>query len=78
MHVLTAAMLGIDTWERGAMAESRGPSWWDKEVIALIAIWEDARVQQELDGAVRNKAVFEKISRKMTGMDYMQCRLEAV
>lgn len=61
------------------MAErSRGASWSDEEVLALISIWGDARVQQELDGAVRNKAVFEKISRKMTEMgfvrDWKQCR----
>ena len=57
---------------------SRGASWSDEEVLALISVWGDARVQQELDGAVRNKAVFEKISRKMTELgfvcDWKQCR----
>ena len=59
-------------------ASCRGLSWSDEEVKALISIWGDGKVQEELDGAVRNKSVFEKISRKMIEMgftrDWKQCR----
>lgn len=36
------------------MAEAlrnRGTTWMDKEVKALLAIWEDSKIQEELDGA---------------------------
>ena len=38
---------------------SRGIAWSNNEVKALIAIWSDDKIQEQLDGAVRNKAVFE-------------------
>ena len=57
---------------------TRGASWSDEEVLTLIGIWGDAKVQQELDGAVRNKTVFVKISRKMLEAgftrNWKQCR----
>ena len=31
----------------------------------LIGFWGDSRIQAELDAAVRNKAIYEKIGRKM-------------
>ena len=34
--------------------------WSDEKTKALIAVWGDAKIQAELDGAVRNKAVYEK------------------
>ncbi len=34
---------------------SRGAVWSDKEVKALIEIWGESDIQEELDGAVRNK-----------------------
>ena len=47
---------------------SRGIAWSNKEVKALIAIWSDDKIQEQLDGTVRNKAVFEKIAGKMVEM----------
>lgn len=44
---------------------NRGNVWGDKEVKALTAIWGENDVQEELDGAVRNKTVFQNISKKM-------------
>ena len=41
---------------------NRGTVWTDKEVRALIAIWGDSTTQEELDGAVRNKAVYQRIA----------------
>ena len=52
------------------VASSRGATWLDEEVLALVSIWGDEKVQEELDGAVRNKAVFEKIVRKMAEMGF--------
>ena len=45
------------------MAEAlinRGTTWTDKEVKALLAIWGDSKIQEELDGAVRNQVVLHK------------------
>ena len=40
-------------------AAANTPSWSDYEVRTLIAIWGEDRIQ-ELDGAVRNQAIFAK------------------
>ena len=59
---------------------SHGFSWSNEEVKALIAIWGEDKVQDELDGAVRNKVVFATISRKMKYLgydrDWQQCRVK--
>ena len=39
-------------------ATSGGSTWSNAEVKALIAVWGEGNVQEELDGAVRNKQVF--------------------
>ena len=56
---------------------SRGSSWSDNEVRALISIWGEDRIQ-ELDGAVRNQAIFSSIAKKMEekgyDRDWLQCR----
>ena len=52
--------------------------WSDNEVKALIPIWGEANVQEELDGAIRNEVVYLNISRKMKEQGYdrdsQQCR----
>jgi len=57
---------------------SRGSSWSDSEVKALIAIWGENKIQEELDGAVRNQAIFDGIAKKMRqkgyDRDWKQCR----
>ena len=40
---------------------SRGSSWSDAEVTALISIWGDAHIQEQLDGATRNRIVIELV-----------------
>lgn len=62
-----------------ATAEAnRGTVWADKEVKALLAVWGDGKIQEELDGAVRNKAVFERIAKQLQEQgyerDWKQCR----
>ena len=42
------------------MAEAltnHGTIWTDQEIKALLAIWGDSKIQEELDGAVRNQVV---------------------
>ena len=57
---------------------NRGTTWEDKEIMALLAIWGNSKIQEELDGAVRNKVVFEHISKKLQEQgyerDWKQCR----
>ena len=52
--------------------------WTDEEVKTFIAIWGETRIQKELDGAVRNKSVFQSIALRMTesGFDknWTRCR----
>ena len=56
----------------------RGTIWTDREIKALIALWGEGNVQDELDGAVRNKVVNEKIAQKLQEhgyhRDWKQCR----
>ena len=50
----------------------------DKEVRSLIAIWDESNIQEELDGAVRNKVVYQERSRKLQQQgyhrDWEQCK----
>ena len=63
-----------------ATANSRGVSRSDDEVKALLAIWGEDKVQEELDGAVRNKVVFLGIAKKMQELgydrDWQQCKIK--
>ena len=57
---------------------ARGQTWSNEEVRCLIFIWSDDHIQQQLEGAQRNKPIFEKIAKKMMEMghqrDEKQCR----
>ena len=57
---------------------TRGVSWTNSKVKALITIWSDDNIQLQLDGARRNKTVFEKVASKMAELgyerDWVQCR----
>jgi len=39
-------------------------TWTDKEVQALISIWGNSKIQEQLDGAVRNKTIYVEIQKK--------------
>ena len=61
------------------MAETnRGTTGEDQEVKALLTIWGDTIIQEELDGAVRNKVVHERIAKRLQEQGYehnwKQCR----
>ena len=58
---------------------SCGSSWSDNEVRALISIWGEDNIQEELDGAVRNQVLFNnniatKMHEKGYERDWQQCR----
>ena len=54
---------------------SRGFSWSDNEVRELIAIWGEDKIQQELDGAVRNQVnIATKMQQKGYERDWQQCK----
>ena len=50
----------------------------DREIEALIALWGEGDVQDELVGAVRNKVIYKKIAQKLQEhgyhRDWKQCR----
>ncbi|XP_049565264.1 bifunctional phosphoribosylaminoimidazole carboxylase/phosphoribosylaminoimidazole succinocarboxamide synthetase isoform X1 [Orcinus orca] len=55
-----------------------GKHWCDNEVRALINIWSDEKIKQMLEGATRNKEIFEEIARRLMQFgidrDWKQCR----
>ena len=57
---------------------SRGSTWSDAEVSALITVWGEADVQEQLDGATRNQTIFANIAKKLKesgyDRDWQQCR----
>ncbi len=44
---------------------NRGTYWSDNEIKTVIAIWGATDLQQQLDGAVRNKVIYEKVAQEM-------------
>ena len=58
---------------------SRGSSWSDSELSALISIWGEAGIQQQLDGAKWNRSIFERIAKELQEAgfrtrDWKQCK----
>ena len=53
---------------------TRGQTWSDEEVLALLDIWSDETVQAELEGAYRNDHMFRRIMSELTvhGFNAMQ------
>ena len=45
----------------------RGTLWGDDEVMALIEIWADEGIQQQLDSCTRKRPIFKKIARRLQG-----------
>ena len=66
-HLLHTLRHTPATWWK--MASKR---WSKKEIETLIAIWGDEKIQGDLDGAVRNKSIYQQISRKWEESGYMK------
>ena len=53
-------------------------AWTDKETFLQIEEWGDEKIQEQLEGCSRNKAVYEKLARAMDASGYsrtaVQCR----
>ena len=41
--------------------------WSVQETRSLLGIWGDADVQSKLDGVVRNRTIYERITRELVG-----------
>ncbi|XP_039606832.1 multifunctional protein ADE2 isoform X2 [Polypterus senegalus] len=61
-----------------SVATEGGKHWTDDEVRALLYVWSDSNIQGQLEGAVRNKGIFEEIANKLqkfgVDRDWKQCR----
>ena len=59
---------------------NRSCTWSDNDVKTLIAIWGERKVQEELDGSVRNRTVYVNIAKKMNDLgydrDWQQCKVK--
>ncbi len=51
---------------------SHGAVWSENKVKALIEIWGESDIQDELDGAVRNKVIFTEIAKKFNQPKFNQ------
>ena len=53
-------------------------AWTSEETRALVSVWGEANIQEELDGVTRNKVIYEKITKELEGLGYTrtwkQCR----
>ena len=49
---------------------SRGTTWGEEEVKALLEIWGDERIQSKFDGAKRKQPLHEKIARELKARGY--------
>ncbi|XP_042324677.1 trihelix transcription factor GTL1-like isoform X2 [Sceloporus undulatus] len=61
-----------------SVAKEGGKHWTVNEVKALIRVWSDKSIQQQLEGAVRNKRIFEHVAARLQKIgiekDWKQCR----
>ena len=57
---------------------SLGASWSEEEIKVLITTWGESDIQEQLDGAKRNRPIFVKIAKALEeeGFDrtWLQCR----
>ena len=68
------------------MAEAltnHGTTWTDREVKALLSIWGDTKIQEELDGAVWNQVVYKHIAQQLKDQqginrNWKQCRAKII
>ena len=53
-------------------------AWTEKETLSLIEEWGDEKIQEQLEGCTRNKAIYEKVARALDASGHsrtaVQCR----
>nr|XP_046246702.1 uncharacterized protein LOC124060149 isoform X2 [Scatophagus argus] len=62
-----------------SVAEEGGRHWTDDEVRALLCVWADRRIRERLKCTLRNKSIFQEMSRQMQRnfgvvRNWKQCR----
>ena len=66
--------------EKPVCSMGKGTSWVNKEVKMLLSIWVETNIQEELDGAVRNKNIHERNAKRLLkagfDKDWVQCRVK--
>ena len=59
---------------------NRSGPWTDSKTKVFISIWGEVNIQEQLDGATRNKTVFVDISKQLQRLgydkDWQQCRIK--
>ena len=62
------------------MSLSHETSWTDVDTKTLISVWGDVKMQQNLDGSKKKKAIYENIAKLMTEKGYNgdgeQCKIK--
>uniref|UniRef100_K7G3J3 Myb/SANT-like DNA-binding domain-containing protein n=1 Tax=Pelodiscus sinensis TaxID=13735 RepID=K7G3J3_PELSI len=60
------------------MESGAGKHWTEEEVKALLSIWSEKNIRQQLHGTLRNKGIFIYIAKRLQELgvcrDWKQCR----
>ena len=46
-------------------AIDRGSTWADEEILLLISIWANEKIQQQLDSCSRKRPIYEKMAKRL-------------
>ena len=69
-NILPSTSLNFVNLQGCFFTSSRGAAWLDEEVLALLSVWGDEKVQEELDGACSPK---DKLHQLITAYLYKFC-----
>ena len=50
----------------------RGATWEDEEVLLLVDIWTDEKIQRSLDCCTRKRPIYEKMAKKLEEGGYIR------
>ena len=61
-----------------AWVNDAGAGWTDESIRALLSIWGEQTIQEQLNGVKRNKYIYDRISSELSDVGYeftmQQCR----
>lgn len=63
---------GLGSASQAVTESSRKMQWSDRETQALLEIWGEDHIQLTLRGCLKNRHVFEYISRSMTAQGFVR------